>query len=86
MHRNVRNLTQPLLVVNFEADVTILPFVAEGTYASAGCADKTLARIDADHFAFKAEGPREAGIAETAEVLLAWLRPRFPAAQRKDER
>jgi pimeloyl-ACP methyl ester carboxylesterase len=80
MHRNLRNLTQPLLVVNFEADVTILPFVAEGTYENAACTDKTLARIDADHFAFKAEGPREAGIVETAEVLLGWLRPRFPAA------
>jgi pimeloyl-ACP methyl ester carboxylesterase len=80
MHRNLRNLSQPLLVVNFEADVTILPFVAEGAFANAGCADKTLAHVDADHFAFKAEEPREAGIAETAEVLLAWLRPRFPAA------
>jgi pimeloyl-ACP methyl ester carboxylesterase len=80
MHHNLRNLTQPLLVVNFEADVTILPFVAEGTCENAGCEDKTLARVDADHFASKAEGPREAGIRETAEVLLDWLRPRFPAA------
>ena len=52
MHRNLKHLTQPLLVVNFEADVTILPFVAEGAYEHAGCADKTLVRIDADHFAF----------------------------------
>lgn len=81
MHRNVRNLTQPLLVINFEADVTILPFVAEGTYENAACADKTLARIDADHFAFKAEGPQNAGIPETGKVIVDWLRQRFPAAE-----
>lgn len=81
MHRNVRNLTQPLLIINFEADVTILPFVAEGTYENAACADKTLARIDADHFAFKAEGPRNAGIPETGKIIVDWLRQRFPAAE-----
>jgi len=80
MHDNLHNLVQPLLVVNFEADVTILPFVAEGTFANAGTADKTLVRIDADHFAFKADGPREAGITETAAILIDWLKQRFPAA------
>lgn len=81
MHENVRNLTQPLLVVNFEADVTILPFVAEGTYANAACGDKELVQIDADHFAFKAGGPREAGIAETGARIVEWLRRRFPQAE-----
>jgi hypothetical protein len=81
MHRNVRNLTQPLLVMDFEADVTILPFVAEGTYEGAAAADKTLVRIRADHFAFKAEGLREAGIPEAAAAILDWLKPRFPAAE-----
>lgn len=81
MHRNVRNLSQPLLVITFEADVTILPFVAEGAYENAACPDKTLARIEADHFAFKAEGEREAGIAETADVIVNWLKHRFPAAE-----
>lgn len=79
MHRNLKHLTQPLLVVNFEADVTILPFVAEGAYEHAGCADKTLVRIDADHFAFKAEGPRDAGIPETGAAIVEWLKSRFPA-------
>jgi pimeloyl-ACP methyl ester carboxylesterase len=81
MHANVRNLTQPLLVINFEADVTILPFVAEGAYANASSPDKELARIDADHFAFKAEGPRDAGIQETGDFIVRWLKPRFPAAE-----
>jgi pimeloyl-ACP methyl ester carboxylesterase len=81
MHENVRNLTQPLLVVSFERDVTILPFVAEGTYANAACADKQLAWVDADHFAFKREEPREAGIPETGAVIVEWLKQRFPAAE-----
>ena len=83
MHRNVRNLSQPLLVVDFEADVTILPFVAEGTFENAATADKTLVRIHADHFAFKAEGAREAGIPETAAAIVEWLKPRFPAAEQR---
>ena len=81
MHENIKSLTQPLLVINFEADVTILPFVAEGTYANAGCADKQLIRIDADHFAFKAQAPRDAGIEETGAAILDWLKRRFPAAE-----
>lgn len=81
MHRNVRNLVQPLLVINFEADVTILPYVSEGTFENAACADKTLIRIDADHFAFKSEGSPDVGIPETGEVIVNWLRQRFPAAQ-----
>jgi hypothetical protein len=81
MHENVKNLTQPLLVINFEADVTILPFVAEGTVANAACTDKQLVRIDADHFAYKAVGPREAGIPETGAAVLDWLKQRFPAGE-----
>lgn len=79
MHENIKNVTQPLLVVNFEADVSILPFVAAGAYTNAASEDKQLIHIDADHFAFKASGPRDAGIAETGEAILAWLKPRFPA-------
>jgi pimeloyl-ACP methyl ester carboxylesterase len=79
MHENVRNLTQPLLVINFEADVTILPFVAEGAYANAASQDKTLAHVDADHFAFKAQEPRDQGIDEAAAAIIGWLAERFPA-------
>jgi pimeloyl-ACP methyl ester carboxylesterase len=81
MHRNVRNLSQPLLVIDFEADVTILPFVPRGTYENAACADRTLIHIDADHFAFKADGIRDAGIPETGAVIVKWLKERFAAAQ-----
>jgi pimeloyl-ACP methyl ester carboxylesterase len=80
MHEDIKRVTRPLLVVNFEADVTILPYVAEGTYANAVSEDRRLLRIDADHFAFKAAGPRDAGIPETGKAIVGWLRQRFPAA------
>jgi hypothetical protein len=79
MFENIRNVAQPLLIVNFEADVTILPYVAEGTYKNAAAKDKELVRIDADHFAFASAGPRDAGIHETGAVITNWLRKRFPA-------
>ncbi len=78
MFENIKNVVQPLLVVNFDADVTILPYVAEGTFKSAASKDKELLRIDADHFAFVANGPREAGIRETGAALIRWLTKRFP--------
>jgi pimeloyl-ACP methyl ester carboxylesterase len=80
MHEDARKVTEPLLAINFEADVTILPFVTEGLHENAASEDKTLARIDADHFAFKDEGPRDLGIPETGKVIVDWLRQRFPAA------
>jgi pimeloyl-ACP methyl ester carboxylesterase len=80
MHADVRKVTQPVLSINFQRDVTILPFVAEGVYDHAASADKTLARIDADHFAFRDEGERDAGIGEVAAVIVDWLRQRFAPA------
>lgn len=80
MMEDVRHFDQPLMVLNYEADVTILSYVAEGTYENAISGDKELVRVDADHFAFSAEGDRERGIHETAEVMLGWLKKRFPAA------
>ena len=81
MHEDAKKVTQPLLAINFERDVTILPFVTEGVVANAASEDRTLVRIGADHFAFRDEGERDAGIAETAEAMLAWLRKRFPGAE-----
>ncbi len=78
MHEDAKKVTQPVLGINFERDVTILPFVTEGVVENAASADRTLIRIDADHFAFRDEGERDAGIPETAEAMLTWLRARFP--------
>jgi hypothetical protein len=69
-----------VLSITFSADVTILPFVGRGLYENAATADKTYVEIDADHFAFKAEEPRDAGIPETAEAIVEWLKARFPSA------
>jgi hypothetical protein len=80
MHQDIGKVVQPLLVINFEADVTILPYVAQGAFANAASADKQLVHIEADHFAFKPSGPREAGIAETGQAVTGWLAERFPAA------
>jgi pimeloyl-ACP methyl ester carboxylesterase len=80
MHEDARKVTQPVLSITFSADVTILPFVGRGLYENAATADKTYVEIDADHFAFKAEEPRDAGIPETAEAIVEWLKARFPSA------
>jgi hypothetical protein len=81
LHEDAKKVTEPLLAINLEADVTILPFVTEGLYENAASTDKTLVRIDADHFAFKEQGPRDAGIPETGDVIVNWLKQRFPAAK-----
>ena len=83
MHEDVKKITEPVLSINFERDVTILPFVAEGVVEHAASTDKTLVRIDADHFAFRDEGERDGGIPETAAAIVGWLKPRFPAAEGK---
>jgi pimeloyl-ACP methyl ester carboxylesterase len=80
MHRDARKIDQPLLAINLEADVTILPFVTEGLHDNAASGDKTLLRIGTDHFAFREAPPRERGIEEVAEAIVSWLRMRFPAA------
>ena len=86
MHEDVKKVTQPVLAISFERDVTILPFVAEGVYEHAASEDKTLVYIDADHFAFRdnAEstgGQRDDGIVETGAAIVGWLTDRFPAAR-----
>lgn len=48
--------------------------------ANAASQDKELARIDVDHFAFKASGPCDASIAESGDTIVNWLKKRFAAA------
>jgi hypothetical protein len=80
MHEDAKQVTQPLLSITLTADVTILPFVGKGLFANAASADKTYLEIEGDHFAFREEGPRDAGIPAVAEAIVDWLKPRFPAA------
>jgi pimeloyl-ACP methyl ester carboxylesterase len=78
MLEDIKKVKQPLLVVNFEEDVTILPHEAEGTYKNAAAEDKELVRVNADHFAFSTSGPRETGFHETGAHITNWLERRFP--------
>jgi pimeloyl-ACP methyl ester carboxylesterase len=78
MHEDVKAVTQPVLAINFERDVTILPFVTEGVYEHAASDDRMLIRIDADHFGFRDEGQRDGGIEEAGAAIVDWLKARFP--------
>lgn len=80
MHENAKKVTEPVLSITFDADVTILPYVGKGLYDNAASSDKTYLEIEGDHFAFKAQEPRDVGIPETAQAIVDWLNPRFPAA------
>ena len=80
MHRDARRVTQPVLSVSLTGDVTILPFVGIGLYENAASGDKTYVEVEGDHFAFRDEEPRDGGIVDLAEAIVAWLKPRFAAA------
>ena len=80
MHEDAKKVTQPVLSIGFTADVTILPYVAKGLFENAASSDKTYVEIEGDHFAFRETGERDGGIPEVAEAIVAWLKPRFPAA------
>ncbi len=80
MHRDAKKVTQPVLSISFDADVTILPFVGTGLYENAASSDKTYVEIEGDHFAFREEEPRDGGIPDVAKAIVDWLKPRFAAA------
>jgi pimeloyl-ACP methyl ester carboxylesterase len=81
MHRDARRITQPVLSITFSADVTILPFVGKGLIEHAASADRTYVEIEGDHFGFRDDGIREAGIVDAGDAIVAWLRPRFPSGE-----
>jgi hypothetical protein len=86
MHRDARKVTQPVLSITFSADVTILPFVGKGLYENAASADRSYVEVEGDHFGFREPldgegGEREGGIVDAAAAIVAWLKPRFPAAE-----
>ena len=81
MHRDARKVTQPLLSISFSADVTILPFVGRGVYENAASEDRTHVEVEGDHFGLREEGERDGGIVDAAAAIVAWLKPRFAAAE-----
>jgi len=80
MHRDAAKVTQPVLSITFDADVTILPYVGKGMFDNAASADKTYVEIAGDHFGFRDQGPREGGIIDAAAAIVDWLSARFPSA------
>lgn len=83
MHRDARQVTQPVLSITFSADVTILPFVGQGLYDNVASADRTYVEVNGDHFGFRDHGDREAGIIDAAAVIVDWLTSRFPTAEQR---
>jgi len=83
MHRDARTVTEPVLSITFDADVTILPFVGKGLYENAASADRTYVEIAGDHFGFREDGEREGGIVDAAAAIVDWLKPRFPASEQE---
>jgi len=81
MHEDAKKVTQPVLSITMDADVTILPFVGKGLYQNAASSDKTYVEIAGDHFAFREEGERDGGIPDIAAAVTGWLKQRFPAAE-----
>lgn len=80
MHKDAQKVTQPVLSITLDADVTILPFVGKGLYENAASRDKTYVEIEGDHFAFREDEPRDGGIPDVAKDIVDWLKPRFAAA------
>ena len=72
LYEDIKKVESPVLIINFEADVAILPHEAEGYYKNAATEDKALAHIEAGHF------PGEAAILATGAVINSWLSRRFP--------
>lgn len=81
MHRDARQVTQPVLSITFSADVTILPFVGKGLFENASSEDRTYVEIEGDHFGFREEGDREGGIVDAAKAITEWLQQRFPGLE-----
>jgi pimeloyl-ACP methyl ester carboxylesterase len=76
---NIKNITQPTLVVNFTGDAGILPHEAEGMFKNSAAQDKKLIHMDADHYGLARSEPRLAPITEGAGIVTEWLKERFPA-------
>ncbi len=77
---NLPKVTVPTVVLGFTGDNAIHPHVAQVTHDAVRSADKSLYRVDADHFGFPLPGKEGGGRAKVSEILVAWLRERFPAA------
>ncbi|MBL7493337.1 nuclear transport factor 2 family protein [Frankia sp. AgB1.9] len=77
---NITNVTEPTLVISFDADAGILPHEARSIFDRAGAEDRELGHVDANHYGLARTEPREAPIVEAGNLIVRWLKARFPAA------
>ena len=76
---NVTHISLPTLVVNHTGDHAIYPQESEAVHQHSPADDKHIAHVDADHFGFPlASQPDHGGRDATMEVIVDWLRERFP--------
>jgi len=76
---HISKVTVPTLVVNFTGDGGIYPFSAQMTFDQSPAKEKTLSRVDGDHFGFPLSSkPNSGGRPEAGKVVAGWLRSHFP--------
>lgn len=75
---NIKTVTDPTLVVCFDADAGILPHEAKAMFANSAAVDKELVHVEADHYGLSREEPRDKTIHETVALVTQWLEKRFP--------
>ena len=80
MPDNLPMVTQPTIVIALSSDNAILPRVSQTIFDRSGAEDKQIRRVDGDHFGMPLEGATGGGgRAEMAQILIDWLRERFPS-------
>lgn len=76
--QNIAKVEAPTLIVNYSGDTVVFPDQAQAILDACGATDKTLRTINSDHYGAKPDGTM-AGRDEATDVMIAWLRERFPA-------
>lgn len=80
MPSNLPKVTQPTIVIALSGDNAILPHASEAIFEHSGATDKQIQRVDGDHFGMPLDGKSETGgRAQIAQILVEWLRERFPS-------
>ena len=76
---NLPKVPQPTIVIALSGDNAILPHASQAIFDTSPASDKQIKRIDGDHFGMPLQGASEGGRAHMAQILVAWLRERFPS-------
>ena len=78
---NLPAVPQPTIVIALSGDNAIHPHASDTIYERSAATDKSIRRVDGDHFGLPlAARPDAGGRAEIGRILVDWLRERFPVA------